>query len=236
MGSVDPDVLAVRRTDIPFNDLADPHMGSGGAIFGRNVPLDRAVPKTSMLLDPNPRLVSQTLLTRDYFKPAKTLNLLAGAWIQFQTHDWFDHKRNDPGENDLLIPLKPDDPWVSNPMRIVSSYQARPGCTHPPRPPAFVSTETAWWDASQIYGSLESVTKTLRSGTDGKMNIGDDGLLPLDPDPRLHGIDHAGFNNNWWLGLSLLHTLFVKEHNAICDALKRTYSGWSDDQLFDKGG
>ena len=66
------------------------------------------------------------------------------------------------------------------------------------------------------------------------MNIGDDGLLPLDPDPRLHGIDHAGFNNNWWLGLSLLHTLFVKEHNAICDALKRTYSGWSNDQLFDK--
>jgi hypothetical protein len=35
------------------------------------------------------------------------------------------------------------------------------------------------------------------------------------------------------LGLALLHTLFVKEHNAICDRLKQEYPDWKDDDLFD---
>ena len=25
---------------------------------------------------------------------------------------------------------------------------------------------------------------------------------------------------NWWVGLTMLHTLFTREHNAICDRLK----------------
>ena len=52
------------------------------------------------------------------------------------------------------------------------------------------------------------------------MLIGEDGLLPLETG---RGIDIAGFNDNWWLGLSLLHTLFVKEHNYVCDQLKKLY-------------
>lgn len=31
-------------------------------------------------------------MTRKEFIPATTLNLLAAAWIQFQTHDWFVHE------------------------------------------------------------------------------------------------------------------------------------------------
>jgi hypothetical protein len=26
---------------------------------------------------------------------------------------------------------------------------------------------------------------------------------------------------NWWAGVGLLHTLFAREHNAVCDALKK---------------
>src|SRR5262249_35861736 len=72
----------------------------------------------------------------------------------------------------------------------------------------------------------------LRSWQGGKLTVGSDGYLPLDPD--LPGIDLTGFNNNWWVGLSVLHTLFAKEHNAICDALERKYPLLSDDQLFEK--
>jgi hypothetical protein len=228
----DPKVLTSRTPDITYNDLSDPHMGSVGARFGRNVPLARAVPNRALLLEPNPRLISQVLLARDTFKPATTLNVLAGAWIQFMIHGWFDHLRNPLGHSDIEIPLAPNDPWDAGPMRINSTRQASPGSTNPPRPPAFTNTETAWWDASQIYGSRQAITNTIRSWTDGKLKMGADGLLLEDPSNP--GVDLSGFNNNWWVGLSLLHTIFFKEHNAICDALRREYPTWSDEELFQK--
>ena len=43
-------------------------------------------------------------------------------------------------------------------------------------------------------------------------------MLPADPERQ--GADLTGFNDNWWVGLSLLHNLFAREHNVICDALK----------------
>jgi hypothetical protein len=228
-----PDVLAARTPDVAFNDLADPAMGGAETRFGRLIPLDQAMPNPKTWLDPSPREVSRVLLTRDYFKPVKTLNVLAAAWIQFMVHGWFNHRLHRPGDQDLRVPLNPGDPWPAQPMTINASVQTSPGHPSPPRrPPTFVNTETSWWDASQLYGSRLSITNTLRSWRDGKLNIGADGYLPLDPE--LSGIDLTGFNNNWWLGLGLLHTLFVKEHNAICDALKREYPLLSDDELFVK--
>ena len=35
------------------------------------------------------------------------------------------------------------------------------------------------------------------------------------------------------MGLELLHTLFMREHNAVCDVLHAAYPSWSDDQVFD---
>ena len=37
---------------------------------------------------------------------------------------------------------------------------------------------------------------------------------------------------NWWVGVAMLHTLFAREHNAICDHLKRSYPDWDDNRLF----
>jgi Animal haem peroxidase len=36
----------------------------------------------------------------------------------------------------------------------------------------------------------------------------------------------------FWLGLGMMQTLFVQEHNAICDRLHADYTTWSDDKLF----
>ena len=39
---------------------------------------------------------------------------------------------------------------------------------------------------------------------------------------------------NFWVGLALLHSLFMREHNAICDHLHAAHPDLEDDELFDK--
>jgi hypothetical protein len=79
----DSQYLHTRHSGGLFNDLAAPKMGCVGMRFGRNVPREYiARPSDEELMTPNPRLISHELLTRDSFKPATSLNLLAAAWIQ----------------------------------------------------------------------------------------------------------------------------------------------------------
>ncbi|NEO38152.1 MAG: peroxidase [Moorea sp. SIOASIH] len=224
--------LKIRTADGSFNDPNDPKMGMAGTRFGRNVPLKDGYPDEKNLLNPNPRTISRKLLTRDEFVPASTLNLTAAAWIQFQTHDWFSHGYNESQEK-IEIPLEQDDPWPEEyrPLEIEKTPKDPTRSEDDTNnPPTFINRETHWWDASQIYGSYQETIDKVRSHVDGKMIIGDDGLLPVNPE---NGIDIVGFDDNWWIGLSMLHILFVKEHNTICDHLKKQYPDWTDDDLFD---
>ncbi len=219
-----------RSVDGSYNDLRVPEMGRANTRFGRNVPNDATkIPSDEVLLTPNPRTVSRRLLTRDRFIPATTLNLLAAAWLQFNVHDWLSHGDN-PKPNPFRIELSPDDPW---PHRQMTILRTRRDPTSPPdaNPPTFINIASSWWDASQIYGSDEKTQASVRAHVDGKLNLGADGLLPLDP--KL-GVEVTGVNGNWWLGLDLMHTLFTLEHNAICDHLLREYPGWSDQEVFDR--
>ncbi len=224
--------LVVRTADGSFNDLEDPKMGMAGTRFGRNFPLKNVYPNEENLLNPNPRVISRKLLTREEFVPATTLNLLAAAWIQFQTHDWFSHGGNQQ-DNKFQIPLEEGDPWPEE-YRPLEIKKTLPDTTRSDDniqgPPTYINTVTHWWDASQIYGSDRETIDNLRSHVDGKMLIGDDGLLPINSE---NGVDLVGFDDNWWIGLSMLHTIFVKEHNTICDHLKQEYPGWTDEDLFD---
>src|SRR5207245_10063992 len=155
-----PRYLTARPLDGTFNNLGDPLMGSLGSRFGRNVPLEYTVRETDPL-EPNPRLLSRELLTRKEFIPATTLNLLAGAWIQFEVHDWFSHGKNE-AENPWLVPLEADDPWPEHPMPIA---RTRPDPSADRNgPPTFVTDDTHWWDASQIYGREPAFAEALRSG------------------------------------------------------------------------
>ena len=87
----DRDVRATRTPNGSYNDLSQPSMGMAGTRFGRNVPLQSTYPDVASLVDPNPRLISRRLLTRNAFTPASTLNVFAAAWVQFMVHDWFSH-------------------------------------------------------------------------------------------------------------------------------------------------
>ena len=222
-GSAQP--VTFRTADGSGTDAADPDMGKAGAPFGRNVPLASVRPDPDpAATPPDPRTISRELLTRDTFHPATTLNVLAAAWIQFEIRDWFSHASS--SESSWEVPLADDDPWPERPMRIPRTA-AEPG-------PAggsvrFANTETHWWDASQLYGSSEEFQRLVRSGEAGRVRLSDDGLLPLDPTTLE---DFPGGLDGWWAGLALLHVLFMREHNAVCDRLRADHPWWSDDQLF----
>ena len=222
--------LTARTLDGSFNDLNDPLMGSLGSRFGRNVPLQYTYREPDdALLDPNPRLVSRDLLTRREFQPATTLNLLAGAWIQFEVHDWFSHGKNE-SENPWQIPLEDDDDWPERPMSI---QRTRPDPSADPNgPPTFVTDDTHWWDGSQIYGRDPEFAEALRSGENGKLRIDEETGLPP-PDVEKY-IDPTGGAANFWIGLALLHSLFMREHNAICDHLHARYPELGDRELYEK--
>ncbi len=112
--------LTARTPDGTFNDLENPTMGGAETRFGRNVPLDRTYPENDWaLLRPSPRVVSRELLTRDAFRPARTLNLLAAAWLQFMIRDWISHGKSEK-ENPWELELREDDPWPQErPMQIM---------------------------------------------------------------------------------------------------------------------
>jgi hypothetical protein len=125
--------------------------------------------------------------------------------------------------------LQDDDPWPKRPM-LVNRTASDPTRTDGGSPPTFINAETSWWDGSQIYGNDRATQLSVRSLSDGKLKLDSNQLLPVNE----NGIDITGVNANWWLGLSLMHTLFTYEHNAICDELKKGHADWSDEQLFQR--
>ncbi|HYV02383.1 MAG TPA: peroxidase family protein, partial [Actinomycetota bacterium] len=205
-------------------------MGSVGTRFGRNVPLDRTFPEPDpMILAPSPRLVSRELLTRDRFHPATTLNLLAAAWIQFEVHDWFSHGKGDR-DTAWRLPLQEGDPWPEDPMRIPRAKRD-PSWADDGSAPTYTTADSHWWDGSQVYGSDAAFAAAIRANEGGKLRVGADGLPPRELDAA---VDLSGVAGNFWVGLAILHALFMLEHNAICDRLHAVYPTWTDQQLYDK--
>jgi hypothetical protein len=225
-----PDHLVARSVDGSYNDLDHPTMGMAGARFGRNIPLDSVLPvSTEQLTEPSPRVVARRLMTRTTFLPAESINTLAAAWLQFMIRDWFSHGQGDTSRL-VDIPIEPGDDWHENPMRI-PRIQADP--TRPEGaagPVTTVNVVTHWWDGSSIYGSTAEEQQRVRTHTDGKLHLTPDGRIPLPDDPALDPTRVPG----WWTGLGMLATLFLREHNAVCDRLKAEYPHWDDEELFQR--
>jgi hypothetical protein len=222
--------LRQRMPEGTFNDLRDPRMGAVKTRFGRNVPNEYTWPDAEpQILSPNPRVISRELLTRDQFVPATSLSLLAAAWIQFMTRDWFSHGTGDK-DHPWSIPLPTGDDFPQNPMLIPSTIGDP---TRPPddrsAPPTHINLQTAWWDASQVYPPDRQLQSSVRTGSGGKLR-----LVPVSGGEMLPPQLLADLARvpGWWLGLGLLLTLFAREHNAICDRLAQVYPAWSDEDLF----
>jgi hypothetical protein len=198
-----------------FNDLESPMMGAAWTPFGRNSPW---VGDSKFRGLPLPGDVSSQLLTRDVFHPAPSLNLLAAAWLQFEVHDWISH-------------LICTDKKVNVAGYDVSELWRDPDV----RQPAFKNGETHWWDGSQLYGSDPDFAMAVRTHEGGRLKVDDDLLQTIEAFardvPTGCPASPRGLTN-LWIGLALIHVLFAREHNAICDRLRSVHPRWDDERLF----
>ncbi|MDP1907113.1 MAG: peroxidase family protein, partial [Hyphomicrobium sp.] len=187
--------------------------------------------------------VSNELLARTAFQPVPHLNLLTAAWLQFMTHDWFSHGDNDP-KRPIDVPLPQGDTWQGGPTNRPGHMTVHATLADPSRgepddgmPATYRNHVTHWWDASQVYGSDDIRVAQMRSDPagnllpDGQLYLDENGLLGLD---GREGVELAGFNESWWLGLSIMTNLFVREHNAIARHLRIDYPDASGDWIFGK--
>jgi hypothetical protein len=184
----------------------------------------------------------------DYQK-APFFNVLAAFWIQFMTHDWFTHMEE--GQNDTRT-------WMT--LGCTEADAAKYGCRPGDRidqalvaqaspggtfkdpagrvqqeraPQTFRNNNTAWWDASQIYGyDATSVKRVKRDPQDpAKLQLvatagKTEKFLPLlaASDPMLPdwaGQEATGFPDNYTVGISFYSNLFAREHNAFVDTFRK---------------
>jgi hypothetical protein len=206
-----------------------PLIGAAGTRFGRNAPI---VPEDDLAHStPPPRVVSRALLQRREFQPATSLNLLAAAWLQFEVHDWFSHQ----------VELDDDGRPVDGPLGLP------PLLRDPDAPktlPMYLSDQTHWWDASQLYGANEEFAQAMRCETwkeTGKVKV--DGRLLEEIAKFVDPANGSGGGEaprpphpvpTLWVGLALFHDAFAREHNALCDALRAAYPDWSGERLYAK--
>jgi heme peroxidase len=206
--------VTVRTTSGIGNDIDDREMGAAGTPFGRNGP---AFPQNG---SPSATEISNKLLARprDGFQPAESLNLLAAAWVQFEVHDWMQHQPRADQRRHAA-----GDPLIDGSAALTQVNGSPAGS------PRFVSDQTHWWDASQLYGADERFAQELRADR-GRVKEGDalletiESSLGRSPAPV----------PNLWVGLALFHLLFAKEHNAICAALEKFEPQLNDDARFEK--
>jgi hypothetical protein len=194
------------------------------------------------------------------YKKASFFNVLAAYWIQFMTHDWFSHLEEGHNQseymkvgcatklvNNVEQPLTPEDieKLGCRPDDMIDkgyvADDSAPGTfsfdgkTYLVRAPKTMrNTNTAWWDASQLYGFDDTSRQRVKrdpadaaklllvpvSGQTGP------GYLPVfspnDPiNPEWAGQEATGFPDNWTVGLSFLHNLFAREHNSFVAEFRR---------------
>lgn len=188
------------------------------------------------------------------YKKAPFFNVLAAYWIQFMTHDWFSHLEEGHNQTQYMKvgcetklvdnveqPLTPED---------IESLGCRPddmidrgyiaeestpdtfnfgGKTYLIRAPKTVrNTNTAWWDASQLYGFDDSSRQRVKRDPSDTAKLllvpmpsqAGPGYLPVftpsDPiNPEWAGQEAVAFPDNWTVGLSFLHNLFAREHDSF---------------------
>jgi len=244
------DIGTIRSIDGAGNNPNHPEWGRAGEALLRIVPPAYGDGYGSMAGHdrPGPRDVSNVLMDQAGDMPnASGMSDMVWQWGQFLDHDLDLTPSHDPqahpDENEN-IPTATTDPWfIGTPIGFMRSL-FEPGTSLPGVPRRQVNVITAFIDASNVYGSDAVRAEALRAndGT-GRLKVSEGDLLPFNtaglPNAQPGGLDPGLFflagdiRANEQVGLTAMHTLFVREHNRIADEIALVARGVSDDAIYE---
>ena len=250
-----------RTFDGTGNNISNPDWGAANAQFLRVAPENYSDGVSALGGPgwPNPRVISNELFAQTGLV-SDPLGLSDYCWVfgQFIDHDITLAPDNQAPGSFVYIQVPAGDPWFDPwnigqaliPMRRSTPF---PGTgTGPDNPLQHVNVITAFIDASAVYGSSQARADWLRSFTDGKLKTSAGNLLPFNTldgeydsevDPTApHMDDPVGMGPKHFVAgdaranenplLTSFHTLFVREHNRLCDSLIVQNPGWSDEEIY----
>lgn len=205
---------------------------------------------------PSPRYISNMLFVQNTMAmDERGLSAFAWGFGQFVDHD-ITLSPERPDET-ILIPVPTGDPFFDPdatgtaviPMHR-SDYIEGTG-TGPGNPRRFYNGITSFIDGSAVYGSDSLRAAWLRTFSGGKLKTSAGNLLPFNtvtgeyfapvdsqapemsmpfPIEKYFVAGDIRANENPFL--LAFHTLFVREHNRLCDVLAAQHPDWSDEQLY----
>ena len=207
---------------------------------------------------PEPRVVSNELFDQ-LEKINDDSNHSDFVWVfgQFLDHDiTLVESSSDPSEFVRLEIPSNDKFFVPGVDAIRTSrnhFEEGTG-TEPGNPRQYVNEISAFVDASAIYGSDKDRADWLRTFVDGKLKVSEGNLLPwntidgenaseIDPSAPFMGDDTRTLVKLFVAGdvranenplLIAIHTLFVREHNRLCDELLIRHPNWTDEQIYQR--
>lgn len=237
-----------RTIDGTFNNLENPEWGASDIPFLRLAPSAYAdgTSTPSGGERPNPRLISNLCSAQAGEHPnAVGATDFVWQWGQFLDHDLDLSPEVTPEERfDIIIPTSDPafDPRGTGTVHMPlhrSLYAQINGVREQ------LNAITAYIDASNVYGSDIERSRALRAlDGSGELKVSDNELLPFNAD----GLDNAAppgvpptslfiagdFRANEQVGLTAMHTLFVREHNRLARGLRVEGPELSGDQIFER--
>ncbi|MDA7501827.1 T9SS type A sorting domain-containing protein [Chitinophagales bacterium] len=208
---------------------------------------------------PNPRAISNLLYGQDEFIPS-TRGISDYGWQfgQLMDHEITFNDENRDGTEFMPIPVPECDPLFdpncSGQVIIPSNRTlADPTSgTSIDNPRKTLNSLTPFMDASVIYGIEEERIDWIRTHEGGKLKTSAGNLLPFNttdgeynspvdanapemaiegPPPARHFIS-GDLRANEQPGLTSMHTLFMREHNRMCDEYAVSNPAWDDEKRF----
>ena len=225
----------VRTFDGSDNNRLNPATNEVETALLRTVPADYGDLAASLAGNTRPgaRFISNTVSAQDESVPnVRSASDFLWQWGQFIDHDLDLTDGIDPAEPaNIAIPAGDAwfDPQGSGDIELPfnrSVYDPNSG-TDRVNPRQQLNEITGWIDASNVYGSdIERATALRSNDGTGRLKTSAGNLLPFNeeglanaggPDPALFLGGDVRANEQ--LGLTAMHTLFVREHNRLADEI-----------------